>query len=111
MAARQVRVLAVAAPKRLAALPEVPTFVEAGLTGYEATNWFGILAAAGTPRDILQLLNSHISQAFDNAKAQEQLAAGGILPMKESVEQFHKRIVSETVMWRDVVRNAGIKPE
>jgi tripartite-type tricarboxylate transporter receptor subunit TctC len=111
LAAKQVRVLAVAAPKRLAALPDVPTFAEAGLTGYDVTNWFGILAPGGTPRDIVQTLNNHISQAFDNAKAQEQLAAGGILPMKESVEQFQKRIVSETLMWRDVVKNAGIKPE
>ena len=111
LAAKQVRVLAVAAPKRMAALPEVPTFAEAGLTGYDVTNWFGILAAAGTPRDIVQTLNSHISQAFDTPRAQEQLAAGGILPMKESAEQFQKRIVDETVMWRDVVKAAGIKPE
>lgn len=111
LAAKQVRVLAVAAPKRLAALPDAPTFAEAGLTGYDVTNWFGIFATSGTPRDIVQTLNGHISQAFDNAKAQEQLAAGGILPMKETVEQFQKRIVAETLMWRDVVKNAGIKPE
>ena len=111
MAAGQVRVLAVAAPKRIAAIPNVPTFAEAGLPSYEVTNWFGVLAPTGTPREIVNLLNNHIGQAFDNPKAVQQLSDAGIVPMKESVEQFQKRIVSDHTKWRDVVKNAGIKPE
>ncbi|MFM9971235.1 MAG: Bug family tripartite tricarboxylate transporter substrate binding protein [Burkholderiales bacterium] len=111
LAAGTVRVLAVAAPKRIAAIPNVPTFAEAGLPQYEVVNWFGVLAPAGTPRDVVALLNNHIGQAFENPKAVEQLTSAGIVPMKETVEQFQKRIVSDHVKWRDVVRNAGIKPE
>ncbi len=111
LAAGTVRVLAVAAPKRIAALPNVPTFAEAGLPQYEVTNWFGVLAPAATPREIVALLNNHIGQAFENPKAAEQLIGAGILPMRESVEQFQKRIVSDHLKWRDVVKNAGIKPE
>ena len=111
LAAGTVRVLAVASPKRIAALPNVPTFAEAGLPQYEVTNWFGVLAPAATPREIVALLNNHIGQAFENPKAVEQLIGAGILPMRESVDQFQKRIVSDHLKWRDVVKNAGIKPE
>ena len=89
----------------------MPTFAEAGLPQYEVTNWFGVLAPAATPREIVALLNNHIGQAFENPKAAEQLIGAGILPMRESVEQFQKRIVSDHLKWRDVVKNAGIKPE
>ena len=111
LAARTVRVLAVAAPKRIAALPNVPTFVEAGLPGYEVTNWFGVLAPAGTPREIVVNVNNHIGQAFEIPKAVQQLSDAGIVPIKESVDQFQKRIVADYNKWRDVVSNAGIKPE
>ncbi|MSQ50573.1 MAG: tripartite tricarboxylate transporter substrate binding protein [Betaproteobacteria bacterium] len=111
LAAGTVRVLAVASPTRIPALPNVPTFAEAGLAAYEVTNWFGVLAPAGTPRDVVLLLNNHIGQAFAGPTAVEQLTRAGIVPMKESVEQFQKRIVSDHLKWRDVVKNAGIKPE
>ncbi len=111
LAAGTVRVLAVAAPTRIAALPDVPTFDEAGLSGYDVTNWFGVLAPKGTPGAIVQLLNNHIGQSFSDPKVVKQLADAGILPMKESVEQFQKRIVTDHAKWRDIVRTAGIKPE
>ncbi len=111
VAAGKVRILAVASPKRIAAMPDVPTFAEAGLPEYEVTNWFGILVPAGTPREILTLLNNHIGLAYENPKAVEQLTRAGISPMKESVEQFQKRVISDHQKWRDVVRNAGIKAE
>ena len=107
----QVRVLAVAAPTRIAALPDVPTFDEAGLPGYEVTNWFGVLAPKGTPMAIVQTLNTHIGQAFADPKVVKTLADAGILPMKESVEQFQKRIATDHAKWREIVRIAGIKQE
>jgi tripartite-type tricarboxylate transporter receptor subunit TctC len=111
LAAGTVRVLAVAAPTRISALPDVPTFTEAGLQGYDVTNWFGVLAPAATPRDIVQLLNTHIGRAFSEPRTVQQLAEAGILPMRESVEQFQKRIIADHLKWRDVVKNAGIQPE
>jgi tripartite-type tricarboxylate transporter receptor subunit TctC len=111
LAAGTVRVLAVAAPQRIAALPDVPTFVEAGVKGYDITNWFGVLAPAATPRDVVQTLNNHIGQAFTLQSTVQRLSDAGILPMKESVEQFQKRIVTDHNKWRDIVQRAGIKPE
>ena len=111
LAAGQVRVLAVAAPTRIAALPDVPTFEEAGLSGYEVTNWFGVLAPKGTPAAIVQQLNTHIGQAFTDPRVVKLLADGGILPMKESVDQFQKRIAADHAKWREIVRIAGIKQE
>jgi tripartite-type tricarboxylate transporter receptor subunit TctC len=111
IAAGQVRVLAVAAPTHIAALPDVPTFEEAGLSGYEVTNWFGVLGPKGTPSGIVQQLNTHIGQAFADPKVVKSLADAGILPMKESVEQFQKRIATDHAKWREIVRIAGIKQE
>jgi tripartite-type tricarboxylate transporter receptor subunit TctC len=110
-AAGQVRMLAIAAPTRLASLPDVPTLAEAGVDGYAATNWFGVLAPAGTPRDILQALNNRIAQSYDNPEALKQLNAAGAIPMKESVDAFQKRIVADHAKWRDVIHKAGIQPE
>jgi len=109
--AGQVRVLAVAAKQRLVALPAVPTFEEAGLTGYEVTNWFGVQAPRGTPREAIQILNSHIGRIFDNPAVVQRFADAGALPMRESAEEFQKRILSDDAKWRDIVRNAGVKSE
>ncbi len=111
LAAGTVRTLAVAAPKRLVSLSNVPTFAEAGLTSYEVSNWFGVLAPAGTPRNIVTVLNNHIGQAFETPSALEQLSRAGALPIKESADQFQKRIVADYHKWRDVTQHAGIKPE
>ncbi len=111
IAAGHVRVLAVAAPTRLAALPDVPTFDQAGVPGYDTTNWFGVLAPRGTPGAIIQLLNSHINQALEDPLVVQRLAEGGILPIKESVQQFQKRIITDHAKWRDIVRIAGIKAQ
>lgn len=108
IAAGQVRVLAVAAPTRLAVLPDVPTFDQAGVSGYDVTNWFGVLAPAGTPRDIVELLNRQINQALEDPLVVQRLADGGILPLKESVQQFQRRIIADHAKWRDIVRIAGI---
>ena len=107
----QVRVLAVAGNRRLAALPDVPTFDQAGVSGYDVTNWFGVLAPKGTPRDIVESLHRHINQALDDPLVVQRLADGGILPIKESVQQFQKRIVTDHAKWRDIVRNAGIEAQ
>ncbi len=111
IAAGQVRVLAVAAPTRLAAQPNVPTFDQAGVPGYDVTNWFGVMAPRGTPDAIVQLLNSHINQALEDPLVVQRLVEGGMLPIKESVQLFQKRIITDHAKWRDVVRTVGIKAE
>ena len=108
IAAGQVRVLAVAGTRRLTVLPDMPTFDEAGVSGYDVTNWFGVMAPRGTPRDVVELLNRHIGQAAEDPPVVQKLAAAGILPMREPVEQFQKRVNADYAKWRDIVREAGV---
>jgi tripartite-type tricarboxylate transporter receptor subunit TctC len=90
-------------------MPDMPTFDEAGVSGYDVTNWFGVMAPKGTPRDVVELLNRHIGQAAEDPPVVQKLAAAGILPMRESVEQFQKRVNADYAKWRDIVREAGVK--
>ncbi len=111
LAAGSVRAIAVASRQRLAALPEVPTFEQAGLTGYDATNWFGIQAPKGISAELVRTLNDHFNRASNDPGLQKRYADAGILPIRESVEVFQKRILDDHVRWREVVRTAGIKAE
>lgn len=105
----QVRVLAVAGNRRLTALPDVPTYEQAGVSGYDVTNWFGVLAPKGTPNEIVQLLNTQIGKATDEPMVVKRLADVGTLTMKESVAQFQKRIVDDHRKWGEIIRHVGIK--
>ena len=109
--AGQIRVLAVGGRERLAALPEVATFEEAGLPGYDVTNWFGVFAPKGTPRAIVDTMNTHINRMFDDPNVVKRLQDGGMLPMRESADQFAKRIATDNIKWRDVVKRAGVTPQ
>ena len=111
LASGTVRALAVAAPQRLAALPSVPTFDEAGLAGYDVTNWFGVLAPKGTPREAVVTMNRLITRMAEDPSVVQRFATSGILPMKESPEAFQQRILADDAKWREVARNAGIKAD
>lgn len=111
LAAGSVRAIAVASRQRLAALPEVPTFEQAGLPGYDATNWFGIQAPKGISAELVRTLNEHFNRASNDPGLQKRYADAGILPIRESVEVFQKRILDDHARWREVVRTAGIKSD
>lgn len=106
--AGQIRVLAVGSRERLAAIPDVPTFAEAGLPGYDVTNWFGVFAPKGTPRVAVTTMNREINRMFDDPKVAARIQEGGMLPMRETPEQFAKRVADDNIKWRDVVKRAGI---
>ena len=109
--AGKVRALAVAAPQRVAALPEVPTMAEAGLPQLEGGPWFGLLVAAGTPRPIVDWLNSEARRAFEAPDVRERLSAQNLTLPLGSPEDFAAHIGAETKRWGDVIRTAGIKME
>jgi len=111
LAAGSVRAIAVASRQRLAALPEVPTFEQAGLPGYDATNWFGIQAPKGISAELVRTQNDHFNRASNDPGLQKRYADAGILPIRESVEVFQKRILDDHARWREVVRTAGIKSD
>jgi tripartite-type tricarboxylate transporter receptor subunit TctC len=109
--ADKVRAIAVAAPQRVAALPDVPTMAEAGLPQLEGGPWFGLLVPAGTPRAVVDWLNGEARKAFESAEVRERLAAQNLTLPLGTPEDFAAHIAAETKRWGDVIRAANIKME
>ena len=109
--AGRLRALAVTSSQRLAALPELPTVIEAGIPGYEATLWHGVIGPKGLPRPIVERLNAEIAKAVNLREAVEQLQSDGVSPAGGSPEQFLETIRTEIAVWRKVVADANIKAE
>ena len=107
----KLRALGVGGPHRLAALPDVPTFAEAGLPGAQATNWWGIVAPAGTPAAVLQRLQAEIGAVVDSPETQKrfELEGAGVLHLRSA--EFGQHIAAETAKWTGVVKQAGIKAQ
>ena len=106
--AGQVRALAVASNKRLAALPEVPTAAELGLAGYESAAWFAFLAPRGTPRPVVDKLHAEIAAATADPAVRTRFTEFGAEPMASSPEELGRFISSEVLKWRDIITKARI---
>ena len=109
--AGRVRPLAILADKRVSYLPDVPTSKEAGVPNYIVTTWYGILAPAGTPRDIINRLNAEWIKIEAQPDTKEKMAAAGYDPMSSTPDQFADFIKSEMVSWMKVIKDANIKIE
>ena len=107
----KLRALAVIAPQRLPALPEVPTVAEAGLPGFEVTTWYGVLAPAGTPRPIVTRLNAELVKAMHSPEMKERLAGIGTDAVTSTPEEFAAYIQSEIAKWGDVIRKANLRAD
>ena len=94
---------------RSSVLPDVPTISEAGVAGYEAGIWLGLMAPAGTPRPILERLNAEVNKVINAPEVKETWGKQGALPMGMSVEQFDKFLRAEIVKWAGVVKATGLK--
>jgi tripartite-type tricarboxylate transporter receptor subunit TctC len=94
---------------RLAALPETPTVIEAGLRGYEVTLWFGILAPARTPPAIVMRLNRDMVAALATTETKNALLAQGVEAAPGTPDAFTALIKSEVSKWRTVAKTAGIE--
>jgi tripartite-type tricarboxylate transporter receptor subunit TctC len=105
------RALAVGALKRQAALPDVPTAAEAGLPGYDVSNWVAIVAPAGTPAAIVDKLNKEITAAMQSADVQAQLAKLGAETTTMTPAQFGDFMEKELAKWGRVVKEGGIKAQ
>ncbi|MGZ5094606.1 MAG: tripartite tricarboxylate transporter substrate-binding protein [Burkholderiales bacterium] len=106
----KVRALAVTTSKRMPAMPDLPTIAEAALPGYEAAQWFGILARAGTPRPILERLNLETNRILNTSEMKERLLTLGMDVRSTTPEEFSSRISAETQKWAKVIKTAGIIP-
>jgi len=109
--AGKLRALGVASKKRLAALPDVPTIDESGLPGYEASNWWGMMYPAGTPRRIVDRIDKELASILTLPEVTKRFAADGAEPDHMSGTEFAKFIAVETAKWTRVVKEAGIKPQ
>ncbi len=107
----RLRALAVGSDKRVPLLPDVPTVAEAGLPGYEATVWWGLVAPAGTPREVVAKLNAETNRALADPAIVGKLAELGVVITAGSPEQFAAFIQAQTVLWSGVIRAAGITPD
>ena len=105
----KLKALAVTQPTRAAIAPDVPTMIEAGVEGYSAGIWMGILAPAGTPRDIVEKLARAGNEAVKSAEVLSLLGAQGIDPLGGSPEEFARFIDAELKKWAGVVNDAGIR--
>ena len=103
----KLRAIAVTSTTRAAALPDVPTIAESGLPGFEASSWFGVLAPAGTPHDIVAKLNGTIAAWLATPDAKEKLLAQGAIAAGGSPEDFAQHIDRETAKWAKVVKASG----
>jgi tripartite-type tricarboxylate transporter receptor subunit TctC len=106
--AGKVRALAVLSEKRVPALPQVPTAVESGIEGFVVSIWYGILAPAGTPREIINRLNSEVKKALASPDLKERLANSGVDPLTSTPEQLASYIKSETVRYAKIIKDSGI---
>jgi tripartite-type tricarboxylate transporter receptor subunit TctC len=109
--AGRLRALAVTTAKRWRGTPEIPTMAEAGLAGFEVNSWYGLLAPAGTPREIITRLNTEVGRSLREPDARERLYSIGAEPMNGTPEEFQAYINSEMTKWSNVVKKANLKVE
>ena len=107
----KLKALGVGSAARIPALPDVPTISEAGVPGFEVTNWWGICAPAGTPRAVIEKLNRELSAIVASSETKKRFEAEGADPLQMSPEEFGRFIAQETAKWSRVVREAGIRAE
>ena len=103
------RALGVAAKQRIAQLPDVPTISEAGVPGFEASSWFGLVAPAGTPKALVERLAAETARALHDAQLQERFGQLGARLVGNTPDQFAAMIPAERARWGEVIKSAGIR--
>jgi tripartite-type tricarboxylate transporter receptor subunit TctC len=109
--AGRVRILAIAARQRAAALPDMPTLDEAGLTGFDSSTWFALMAPPKTPPDVVARINRDVTEVLRREDVRARLTDLGLTPIGDTPAAARDLMVSESQRWSDVVKNAGISPE
>ena len=109
--AGRLKALGIGSAQRSAALPAVPTIAEAGVPGYEASNWWGILAPAGTPPAVLERLHKELAVILASGETQKRFQTEGAEAVHMNPEEFGRFIAAETAKWARVVKEAGIRAE
>ena len=111
MKSGKVRALAVTGTKRSHATPDIPTMQEAGVASYESATWYGVVAPAATPHDIINKLSTEIVAILKQPELRDRLAADGAEPLGSTPEAFGQHMKSEIAKWARVVKAAGLSPK
>src|SRR5262245_33757777 len=106
-----VKIIAVAAPRRLRTLPDVPTTAEAGYPGVELSNWFGVMAPRGTSAQLVALLNRSFNKALSQPEVESALLRQGIEPVRETPEQFATRLQDDARTYKRMLDDFGLAPQ
>jgi tripartite-type tricarboxylate transporter receptor subunit TctC len=109
--AGKLKALATTGEKRAAALPDLPTVAEAGLAGYAAVGWFGLLAPAATPKATVAQLGRDANRVLGEREVRERMEALGAEPAGNTPEEFARFIRDDQAKWSKLMREAGLKPE
>ncbi|MDD0809823.1 tripartite tricarboxylate transporter substrate binding protein [Curvibacter sp. RS43] len=107
----KVRLIGVASEQRLPVMPELPTFIEQGFKNFTGSTWAGVIAPAGTPRDILRRMSDEVTRIVRSEEMRPRLEAMGTFPAGGSPEEFDAFLVAENAKWGKVIREGGIKPD
>ncbi len=107
----RLRAVGMTTAQRSAAMPDVPTFIESGLAGYEVNGWYGLLTTGRTPRAIVERLSLTLRQILNDAETRALFVKNGLDPAPGSADEFARFLAAEIVKWANVVKAAGIKPE
>jgi len=107
----KLRALAVGSSQRIAALPDVPTIAESGYKGFETSQWYGLLAPAGTPAPVVKRLQEESLKALRTGPVTERFAHDSAVGVGDTPEQFGAYITAQQKVWKDIVAKAGIKPD
>jgi len=105
----KLRALATTGKTRSAVTPDVPTVAEAGIPGYEATIWLGLMAPAGTPRPVLEKLNAEVIKVINAPEVKENWGKQGAVPMGMSIDEFGKFLRDDVQKWSKLVKDTGMK--
>lgn len=109
--ARRVRVLATTGVQRSPAAPDIPTVAESGLPGYAVNQWYGLIAPAHVPKDIVQRLNTAVATVLKQPDVRERLSNQGVDPDSSTPEEFARLIAADVERWAEVVKEAGLKAD
>jgi tripartite-type tricarboxylate transporter receptor subunit TctC len=107
----RVRLIGVASDRRLPAVPDVPTFIEQGIAGFTGSTWAGMLAPAGTPKDLVKRMSDEVTRIIRSEEARVKLEAMGTFAAGGTPEEFDAFIAAETSKWAKVIKSAGVTPD
>jgi tripartite-type tricarboxylate transporter receptor subunit TctC len=109
--AGHLRAIGVSSLTRLSSAPDIPTIAEQGVPGFEATQWYGLVAPAGTPRPIIERLNAESARILNGDRLRPRLAGEGADPSPGTPEQFRELIIAERARWGELIRRANVQAD